>query len=518
MTMEAPDESSAEEEIPVSKPATATNRRVRKKRTRVDKNTMYAIELHRHNLRVRLMIALGVLVFAAILLLLVAWYPGTSHFRGRLDRMILHSTGARVEIENLVLTPFSATADRLDAKWPEGNFLHSLSAGRLSGTVLPQRHFGRTYSGDELSAVTGQLTLRYPTAGSHAIVPEAASGKSRVGFNRLGISRMDVRFGEPDAPGGAKLVDTEAAFYPNGPAGVPRALLYSGRLNLPHWPEFLLDRAIIDFPAGCAHITGMRIRDKLPELNSDALVGWAEISGEFQYDSGGSSELQLVLDGFEIQSLLGEEVGRFFSGRVDTRAGGDAGLVRISKEDGLQMRAELVGSPVSEFTFRHFPFLGFISRAVDDRWFMNPVFDDGPTMVFVRDSGDTLVEEIHFVSRRRMSIRGAFSIDSDNAIQGEIEVGLSPTVVDSAIARRLDGMFSAERDGFRWIKLELGGTTQLPTDNFNAQFIEAPLPEIEIPQFQPPPRPPEPEQEITPEPPRRTRPPTVLPLLDLDDD
>lgn len=519
-TMEPPEQPIREEELLASKPTSVGNRRVRKKRARVDKEKMNGIELHRHNMRIRLMIALGVLVFFCILTGIVFWYPGTGLFRHRLDRMVVNSTGAKVEMENVGLSSFAISASRFDAIWPGGNFLHSLSVENLSGVVLPQRYFSRIFGGDELGAESGTLVLGHPIAGSPAVVTGEESGKSRVNFKRLGVSNLLVKFGDLDADVGARLVAAEVAFYPHGPAGVPRAMVYSGSLEIPSWPKFVLERAIVDFPSGSLRINGMRIRDKVAEINSEVFVGWADINGVFAHDSTTAAELTMELDGFQIQSLIGEEAGRFFNGRVNTRAGDDVGVIRISKEDGLQMRAGLVGSPLSEFTFSHFPFLGFISRAVDDRWFLNPVFDDGPSVVLIRDGEDMLFEDIEFVARRRMVIRGSMSINSEDAIRGEIEVGLSPTVIDASLARRLDGMFSAERDGFRWVTLELGGTTRMPTDNFNAQFIEAPMPEIEIPQLQPRPILVEPAVKQAPEPakPDRQRRPTVLPLLDVDEE
>jgi len=518
-TMDTPEPPSVVDEVLVPKTGAGGNRRVRKHRERPAKDTMYAIELHRRMLRIRLMVALGVLVFAAIVSVVVVWYPGTDGFRGRLDRMILHSIGAEAEMENVELSPFGASADRFEAKWPEGNFLASLSAERMSATVMPQRYFGRKFGGDEVQAATGQLTLRYPDVEAPASVAEGAGGKSRVSFNRVGIPKLEVQFGELGGVANARVIDTEAAFYPKGPTGAPRLMLYSGNLEIPFWPKLLLERAIVDFPAGRSRITGMRIRDDMPQLNSDALVGWADISGEFSHDPAEVSTLQLVLDGFQIEALIGEEAGRFFIGRVDTRAGQDAGAIRISKDEGLQMRAELVASPMSEFTFNHFPFLSFIARSVDDRWFSSPVFD-APSMVLIRDGDEMVFDQISFSSRHRMAIRGSFSIDSNDAISGEIEVGLSPTVIDAAIARRLDGMFSPERDDFRWVTLEVGGTTRVPTDNFNALFIEAPMPEIERPPSLPPIPEPEPDAEEKPktEPQRPARPPSVLPLLDLDEE
>lgn len=536
--MDTPEQPNESDELLVPKQGGSTNRKSRKRRNRIEKEKMFAIELHRRTLRIRLMMALAVLLFAVFVTVVAAWYPGTEGFRKRLDQMILNSTGAEVNLENAALTPFGGSADRIVAKWPDGNFLKSIDAQGLVATVLPQRHFGRTYGGDEVSAVSGKLSLRYPDAEAMAVAAEGVAGKSRVHFNRIGIPKLEVQFGEAGTAKSARITETEAAFYPKGPGGVPRVLLYSGNLEIPSWPKLLIERAVIDFPEGRSRITGMRIRDGLFATKSDALAGSCEISGEISLDASEASTLQLVLDGFRLQSLigddasrvflrrtdlsvmeraeLGESVGRMFFGRVDTRVGEETGVIRISEEDGLQMRVELVASPMSELSFNHFPFIAFLSRAIDDRWFSNPMFEDAPSMVLIRDGGEMVFDEINFTARHRMAIRGSFSIDPDGMVAGGIEVGLAPTVIEAAAARRLDGMFSPERDDFRWIKLELGGTIRMPTDNFNAQFIDAPLPEIELPQIVTPPSP-EPETESEPQRPTRERPPSVLPLLDLDE-
>ena len=98
--MDTSEQPSEDDELLATNQNGPSNRRVRKKRVRLEKDEMYAIELHRRTLRIRLMIALGVLVIAAVMAGVVAWYPGTEGFRDRLDRMMLNTTGAEI-------TPFS---------------------------------------------------------------------------------------------------------------------------------------------------------------------------------------------------------------------------------------------------------------------------------------------------------------------------------------------------------------------------------------------------------------------------
>ncbi len=518
--MEPTDQPTEESELSITKSGAAENRRVRKRRVRPAKETIYAIELHRQKLRFRLMLALCGIVILAITIGIIAWYPGTENFRVRLDRMVVNSTGAGFTLENGTFSAFHAGAERLEMQWPEGNVIQGLVAEDVAATVMPQRYFSRIFGGDEIRAASGTLRLQVPDVESPRRVTDGAGGKSRIGFERIGIPKLDIVFGNPDSGSAAIMRETEAAFYPEGVNGVPRALIYSGSLELPSWPRLIIERGIVDFPPGLTRLTSLRFRDVEPDLmNRELLVGNGELTGEFSNAMDQPVDLELSLDGFLIQALIGEEAGRIFIGRVDTTANSGSGAVRFTQEDGLQLRADLVANSRSQLTFNHFPFLAFLSRSVDDRWFMNPIFEEAPTLSFRRSGAAMLFDDIDFTASNRMAIRGAFSINGDGEIDGQIEVGLSPIVIDASIARRLDGMFSPVREDFRWVRLQLGGTTSAPTDNFNALFIDAPLPEVELP-IAPPPAPPQ-EPEPEPEeiaPPVRETPPSVLPLLDLDDE
>ncbi len=446
------------------------------------KETMYGIELRRRMLRIRLMIVAAVLVVVAIMAAVAVIYPGTGAFRGRLDRMVAETTGADVEKQGVELSAFGARVRQIDAEWPDGSMLESLRAEHITADVMPYHYFGRSFGGNELRAVSGLLNVRYPDAGN--AMPPAGGGRS-ITFNRIGISDLNVRFGNPAGGGGAMVRDAEAAFYPSGPGGLPRAMLFSGSIDVPYWPGLILERAIVEFPGSSSRILSMRVRDGEAEITSDIQPGTCDVSGEISHHADEASTLEVVFDGFQLHSLIGEEAGRIFIGRVDSREGDENGVVRISRQNGVQMRVELVASDYSHISFHHFPFLRFLSEMLNDRWFLDPMFDEESSMVIVRDGAGVDFEEIRLTARNRMAVRGSISIFGENEITGEIELGIAPAIIDTAVARRLDGMFSPERDGFRWVTLELGGTTEMPVDNFNAQFIEAPLPDREPPPFEP---------------------------------
>jgi hypothetical protein len=453
--------------------APPSSTRVRKRRIRTVKDSMYGVELRRRTLRIRLAIAGGVLLVVAIIAAFCTLYPGTGHFSGRFGPMLEEATGAKAVLRNPKFSTFHAEADSLELKWPAGNILVELDAEKLRASVLPFGHFASPYGGSEATARTGILRLQAQETGTRRAAAKGDAGKSPIHFDRLGIRELDVFFGDPEVMAGAAILNAEAAFYPQGEANVPRVLIYSGTLRLPLWPDFIMERAILEFPGdGKARVSGLRIRDSLPDINLEIEPGICDIAGDGALH--GESTLDLKLEAFQIQALLGEEVAKFFTGRVDTLPGG--GVVSLGSTNGPHLRADVVASSESQLIFDHFPFLEFLAQVLDDKMFLKPFFHEKPSMTVVRDGDGTRFENINFTAPGHMAIRGSFAVASNDAISGQLDVGVAGTIIETSTARRLEGMFSAEREKFRWLTITLGGTTAQPADNINDLFVNAPLP------------------------------------------
>ena len=451
------------------------------RQTRVPKEAMYGIELRRRQIRIRLMMAAGALVLLAILSTIAVVYPGTDGVAKRMEARIAETMQADVTLQGVDFSAFQANIGQLDASWPQGGALISLRAESLAANVMPQRYFGPRFGGDEMRAERARLKLQFPTGGEDGGGLEPAGRRPKIAFERYGVRKLEVFFGDPNEAASAMVRDAEAAFYPQGANGLPRVMLYSGRLDIPFWPELLLDRAIVELPHGSSRIISMRLRDGEAELTDGIQPGICDLSGDISHDPETASTLDVEFRGFELEKLIGADAGRIFSGRIDSRRGHGTAIVRVSAAEGVQMRAELLVTQHFDLKFGQFPFLRFLAENLGDNWFRNPMFDEEASMVLIRDGADISVEEINFSARHRMALRGEVAISLDGEISGSLEVGLAPGVIDVAITRRLDGMFSSERDGYRWVTLELGGTTDMPVDDFNAQFIEAPLPDTPLP-------------------------------------
>ena len=88
-----------------------------------------------------------------------------------------------------------------------------------------------------------------------------------------------------------------------------------------------------------------------------------------------------------------------------------------------------------------------------------------------------------------MALRGAVAMTSDQRLSGELEIGIAEGMIKTSGDRRLNGMFSPPKDGFRWLSLKISGSAATPADNFkdlydSAAVLVSPAPASEIPSFE----------------------------------
>ncbi len=454
--------------------------RVRKRRVRAPNEPISGPDVRKQKTKTRLMVGGGVLLLVVAAVAAAIIYPNTAGYRGRISDMAGNATGATVAIRNLAMTPGRAKADHVEMSWPAGHVMATLEATRVTADVSSFRALGGAFGGEELRASTGKLVLRMP--GDAAAMPSGSDGRGKVTFNRIGIPKLDAYFGDPADAAPIRLTGTEAAFYPRGPNGLARVLLHAGTLKIPYWPEYTLERALVEFPVGSAEIVNMRIRHARDGGSDGPPPGSCDITGSISHRGGVDSSLALFFDSFQLSELVGPETGRLIGGRVDTRPGSHESLLLMPADGGPPvMRAELVANVNSLIHLQGFPFLHFFSTALGDKWFQSPIFDDSASLTVVRNEAETRIENLELTDTSRMAVRGNLAVDGDNMVSGTLEIGIAPAWIAESPTRRLDGMFSQPRAGFRWITLEIGGTTGTPTDNFNAMFIDTPIPDVDGP-------------------------------------
>ena len=65
----------------------------------------------------------------------------------------------------------------------------------------------------------------------------------------------------------------------------------------------------------------------------------------------------------------------------------------------------------------------------------------------------------------------SITMATNQALSGELEVGVAEAMITTAITPRLKTLFGPSKEGFRWITLKIGGSATNPTDNFKELFL-----------------------------------------------
>jgi len=201
--------------------------------------------------------------------------------------------------------------------------------------------------------------------------------------------------------------------------------------------------------------------------------GLFELTGTVTpFSTDHDSRLAVRLESYLLAGLTGPELGRFFLGRIDSRTDANSNCLTFtpSLDSDASLAVAFSNSSVAAFEIKGFPFLFGLAQTLEDDWFESPVFESDVSGTLRRCGGNVSLGDLSFESKDRMALRGAVTLAPDRQLSGKFQVGVAEAVIQSARSRRLDSMFSAPSEGFRWITLKIGGTAAVPTDNFKALF------------------------------------------------
>lgn len=445
-------------------------------------------EERQNNRRARMLQVSG----ALILLLLAVFAAGaaivfanSAPFREGLVRKIAMSSGASVDLRQFRMNPTSANAGELSLTWPEGNVLRNLMARGVRAEISPASFLGKSMVGEEATATEGTLALRIPQAGKPSRDTSATEETLPIRFKRYAIPKFHVLFGDPAAPV-IRMMNSEGSFHPVNASGRVQLLLNGGDLTIQGWPKLQMDRSHIEFRADEVDLIGMRLR------HDADIRGVFELSGTvFPYAPDRASTLAVHLESYQLAGIAGPELGRLFSGRIDTQPSARSNSLTFApgRNPDSSLAIEFRSAPASSFELNGFPFLFGLVQTLDDEWFSHPAFDDDGSGTLRREGGNVTLSDLSFENKGRMALRGAVTMTQDRRLSGKLEVGVAEAMIKSSKNRRLDAMFGPPVDGFRWLTLKIGGTATAPTDNFKELFESAVAtgtlaPDEKIPSFE----------------------------------
>lgn len=417
-------------------------------------------------------------------------YANSGAFRESLLSKLEDSSGAKVSLTQFRMNPATANANTAIMEWPEGNALENLSLSTITAKIAPTSFLGNSFTGEEVVAAKGALLLRAPVGLQASRYKPDPAGTKSVKFQRYSIPSLDILFG--NAAGTRRfLKGTEASFFPSTAAGQAEVRLRGGLFEFDAWPPMALDRSYIKVSDGTFQIQSLRFI--IPKGTNDRRIdkGFINFSGTVTpMQAVTTHRLDANVGELRLQYLLGTDLGQFFVGNVDSKDTPSSNFLTFSP-DSLKSSAlelTLTNSLDSRIDLGGFKFLSQLAVALDDRWYELPNFNDNVTMVIKRRGGDVAIGEINLVSRGRMVVRGSVSNSEAGGISGSLRIGLPEATVAASPNKRMNILFGEMREGYRWLNIEIGGTSAVPRDNFQERYnnaAETPVGESAIPVVSP---------------------------------
>jgi hypothetical protein len=415
-------------------------------------------------------------------------WANSTPFREKLQREIARDSRANVEMTQFRMNPNSANAAQLSFSWPEGNALQSLTFGNIKADISPSSFFGSSLAGDEVTCAEGILILRSPLPNQPSWIIPSSDISKPIHFNRYASARTQVRLGNASSPL-LLLRNSSASFYPSHASGRPQLLLDSGELTLNGYPKLRMDRAHLEFRGTEIDVVSLRLRHETDNQ------GVFELTGTLSpYAADSSPRLDIRLESFLLAGLVGPELGRLFSGRIDSRPDPKSNYLsfKSTPNPNALLSVAFSNSLATAFEIKEFPFLFGLSQTLGDDWFERPVFENDVSGTVRRENGTVCISDLRCEAKSRMALRGTLTLTPDRKLSGNFNIGVTDAMILSAKSHHLDALFGPPTDGFRWLSLKIGGSAAVPSDNFKELFLTtslapaptAPPPSNKIPSFE----------------------------------
>ncbi|NJM38849.1 MAG: hypothetical protein HC845_13830 [Akkermansiaceae bacterium] len=445
--------------------------KVRKRKRRSEQTKKKASE---KNLKARIIQVSGVLILFFITALTIGvaiTYANSRPFRDKLVQNIQQSSGATAKISQFRMNPKTANAAQVLLKWPEGNALNQLLLTNLSAEIFPASFLGKKMTGEEVLIDQANLNLQIPKTGQATRHTAATTELPSIIFNRYRTQKLDLTLGAPSKPA-IQLIQSEGSFS-SSDSGKPAQLsLSQGSLIIADWPKLRLARSLVIFRNEELEIVSLNVSHE-----SDSR-GSLEFSGKIApYRTDRMANLAVQLESFQISGIVGPNLGRFFSGRIDSLADSSASQLSFFPSENPQHKLEVAFqiSPSSRIEIQGFPFLFLLSRALDDPWFEAPMFESDARGMIERENGFISLRDLNFESKARMKITGAINLAADQSLSGNLRIGISESTIQASSSQRFKSMFSKPENSLCWIDLKIGGTASAPTDNSEELFNSTPF-------------------------------------------
>lgn len=396
-------------------------------------------------------------------------YSNSSPYRNRLIGAIEKQTGAELKVLQFRVNPTGINAGEASLQWPAGHLISRVVLRSLRGQTFLSNFLSNKPSGPEMGISEGDFEFQIPGQGISQF-PHFTPDGFPLNFERLGIGSANIKFGESTF-----LSKTEVSIYPNSINGNSEIRLTHGAFASTHWPSLKLDRALLELRGQDVEVVSLTLQHAKDDRGTISLNGTLH---PLTVDR--NSTLSVKAESFLLPSLVGEDLERFISGRVDTRSSAKSNYLSFEPKakSPIKLVLDWTNSINSQIDISNFPFLYSLVQATQDSWFERPSFQSQSEGTLRRENDRIVLTGLNLVTRGRMGLKGKVSVDGEKNLSGELKVGLPDSMIRSAASQRLNQIFEEDSiEGFRWVTIRLSGTTDAPKDDFREQYNEAGTPE-----------------------------------------
>ncbi len=395
-------------------------------------------------------------------------YYNSNKFRETTRERIAAWSAAEVELAEFTVTPNNAKCATANFTWPEGNYLRHLHVTYPTAYLNVSSFLGNKWGGTNVLCKTGKLSFSAAQADApkrNGVSPEGSPFPFT--FSSYRCEKLDITGLGKDRLPWMTVEGTEASLTKTARGAETRYV--GGVVKLAGFQPMQLDRGSIYFELGQMRIENMRLKPPTGE-------GTLEIQNSIKLYSPEMSELQVVLNDFPLEILLGNEMEVMLIGKVDTPKDAVTRLFSFVPGDmgSLKIQIGFRGSKRDPLTLMNMPFLDDLSRE-----FRNPeyarqyYFADRVEGELLRQGSATRIQALHLEKKGSFVVKGDIFVENGK-LGGALNVGLPFTqFLDPEMNLGVKAIFSRQENGYQWCRIELSGTPTQPADNFAMQVEQA---------------------------------------------
>ena len=401
-------------------------------------------------LAVFLSVAILVCLFGAIVFSLLQLARFNSEgFQTQLEKGLSKSVNGVVSLEHLSVTPLNARVERTSIKWAEeSSALSSATFKKVKAGVGLLGFFSGDWTGSQLMAQSGIVRVSEESSGQFPFLLESLSGR----YDEFFCGNLDFIFGNEKNPL-ARFRGMEMSLRKNE---VGRQLIaHDGELELRGWGDLTVNNGTLKLEDEGGWLSILRL--KPVDGKGDITIKSKEF---IQLKEPAEMEVELL--NVDLSRLLGDQFGRILGGVVNSSEGSLVLAPTGFSESSLKLPVEGKEGELSGL-----PFLIGLRTVLSDTEFAKPHFAQISAKI-QREGDEVRIDELSLSRDGFMQVRGWMSVGSGGELDGLLCVGVHENKAIGSTGHKRSLVFSDPVGGYAWIEVELGGTVDLPEDNWRA--------------------------------------------------